>query len=467
MNAIPMPLVFDSELIRHYDRPGPRYTSYPTAAQFTAGFGVGEYLDHVARANQERPRAPLSLYLHIPFCATVCFYCACNKVVTKNRRHAESYLAVLDREIERQGALFGGERRVEQLHWGGGTPTFLSGPQMQHLMDAIRAHFRLADENSGEFSIEIDPRTVTPAAMPFLRSLGFNRLSLGVQDFNPAVQKAVNRVQPREQTLAVLEAARSAGFRSINMDLIYGLPLQTVESFDRTLDDVIAAAPDRLSVFNYAHLPERFKTQRRINPAELPSPAEKLGILARAIERLGDAGYVYIGMDHFARPGDELVRAQQDGTLCRNFQGYSTRGDCDLIGMGASAISMVGRCYAQNRHSLDAYRDGVKTSGLAVSRGVALTPDDLLRREVIMKLICHFRLDYTPIEQRHGIRFWDYFAAEKEDLRRMENDGLLETEGGALRVLPAGRLLIRNICRAFDAYQRAAGLAPARYSKMI
>lgn len=462
------PLIFDPELIRRYDRSGPRYTSYPTAAQFHGEFSARQYLAHVAQANMGRPGAPLSLYLHIPFCATVCFYCACNKVVTRNRNHAKTYLAALHREIEQQGALFDGKRRVEQLHWGGGTPTFLSESQMQQLMDTTRTHFNLGDGKVGEFSIEIDPRTVSAATMPFLRLLGFNRLSLGVQDFEPQVQKAVNRLQSSEQTFAILDAARAAGFKSINMDLIYGLPRQTVESFDRTLCSIIAARPDRLSVFNYAHLPDRFKTQRQINAADLPPPAEKLKIMQRTVERLEEAGYVYIGMDHFARPDDELARAQQDGGLCRNFQGYSTHGDCDLIGMGMSAISMIGHCYAQNQHSIDAYEQSMGATGLAISRGVTLTPDDILRREVIMKLICNFKLDCARLEQRYDISFWDYFANERTELHGMEDDGLLQIDSHALYVLPPGRLLIRNICMVFDAYLRnQTPMSAVRYSKVI
>ncbi|MDX1607572.1 MAG: oxygen-independent coproporphyrinogen III oxidase, partial [Candidatus Competibacterales bacterium] len=329
-------LVFDIDLIRRYDTSGPRYTSYPTAVQFHEGFDEPAYRAWAERSN--RSGLPLSLYLHIPFCDTVCFYCACNKVVTRNRARAEPFLQRLHRELELQGQLFDRERVVEQLHWGGGTPTFINPQQMRELMAATRRHFTLHDDDRGEYSIEVDPRAVGDGTVALLRELGFNRMSLGVQDFDPRVQRAVNRLQSREQTLAVLDAARHEGFRSLSMDLIYGLPLQTAASFAATLDAVIEAAPDRLSVFNYAHLPELFKTQRQIRAEDLPSPAEKLDILALTIDKLTAAGYVFIGMDHFARPDDELARAQREGTLYRNFQGYATHADCDLIGFGPSAI---------------------------------------------------------------------------------------------------------------------------------
>ena len=332
---------FDLGLIRRYDQSGPRYTSYPTAVEFHDGFGASEYRDACARSNESG--RSLSLYFHIPFCDTVCFYCACNKVATKDRSRAQPYLDRVYRELEMQGTLFGADRQVEQLHWGGGTPTFISRDQMTELMDNTRRHFRLADDDLGEYSIEIDPREADSQSVALLRRLGFNRMSLGVQDFDPAVQKAVNRIQTERETLEVLEAARAEGFRSISIDLIYGLPFQTVDGFQRTLERTVAFAPDRLSVFNYAHLPTRFKPQRRIEEADLPAPQTKLDILKSTGELLADAGYVYIGMDHFARPDDELALAQQDGSLYRNFQGYSTHADCDLIGLGRSEERRVGK----------------------------------------------------------------------------------------------------------------------------
>ncbi|MGE5153448.1 MAG: oxygen-independent coproporphyrinogen III oxidase, partial [Bdellovibrio bacteriovorus] len=368
-------ITFDLDLIRRYDQSGPRYTSYPTAVEFSEAFDRAAYQRACARSNASR--RPLSLYFHIPFCDTVCFYCACNKIATKDRTLAPPYLERLHREIELQADLFDRDRRVEQLHWGGGTPTFLSHAQMEGLMEQTRRHFRLADDGVGEYSIEIDPREADGATVALLRRLGFNRMSLGVQDFEPRVQTAVNRIQSEAETLEVLEAARAEGFRSISVDLIYGLPFQTVESFLRTLDRVVAFAPDRLSVFNYAHLPERFKPQRRINAAELPAPEVKLDILQATIQRLTDAGYVYIGMDHFARPDDELALAQQAGTLYRNFQGYSTHADCDLIGLGVTSIGKVDNTYGQNRRGLEEYYADINAGRLAVFRGIELNRDDL------------------------------------------------------------------------------------------
>ena len=458
-------LVFDRELIRRYDRQGPRYTSYPTAVQFNDGYGVSHYNKHAHGTNEEQKPAPLSLYFHIPFCATVCFYCACNKVVTKNQAHTVRYLDCLSLEIEKQGGLFDKSRKVEQLHWGGGTPTFLNQQQMGRLMEETRRHFHLIDD--GEYSIEIDPRTVDPERIVFLRDLGFNRLSLGVQDFDPTVQQAVNRIQSEEQTLGIIDAARGAGFKSVSLDLIYGLPFQSVDSFDKTLNRVIDASPDRISVFNYAHLPHLFKTQRQIDEGALPLPEEKLRIFRHAIERLSDAGYVYIGMDHFAKPFDELAVAQREGKLSRNFQGYATHGDCDIVGMGVSAIGRIGNSYSQNERDLEQYQQRMENGDLAVFRGVELTWDDVLRRDVINQLICHFELQIQSYETRYGIDFWEYFAAETVQLSKMQGDGLLAVERGGLRVLPAGRLLIRNICMVFDFYLNSQDDDKVRFSKVI
>ena len=443
-------LVFDPDLIARYDQAGPRYTSYPTAVQFHDRFGPGEYAAAARQSNGSG--RPLSLYFHLPFCDTVCFYCACNKVVTKDRSKAGPYLARLHRELAMQGALFDRERPVEQLHWGGGTPTFISHEEMRELMRVTGEHFRLLDGDRGEYSIEIDPREASADTVALLREIGFNRMSLGVQDFDPRVQRAVNRIQSEEQTLAVLDAARAEGFRSTSIDLIYGLPLQNVASFGHTLDRIIEVQPDRLSVFNYAHLPERFKPQRRINAEELPAPEEKLDILRMTGEKLAAAGYVYIGMDHFARPDDELAVAQRDGTLYRNFQGYSTHAHCDLIGLGITSIGMVGPTYAQNLRSLDEYYARIDAGELPVFRGLELSRDDQIRRDVITRLICHFSLNFAVIERAWDIRFTDYFRAELDSLYAMAGDGLLELSGDAIRVQPRGRLLIRNICMAFDAY---------------
>jgi oxygen-independent coproporphyrinogen-3 oxidase len=455
---------FDLDLIRRYDQSGPRYTSYPTAVEFDESFDADAYRAACTRSNASG--RPLSLYFHIPFCDTVCFYCACNKIATKDRSLAPPYLERVHRELSLQAALFDPSRTVEQLHWGGGTPTFLSHDQMSTLMDVTRRHFNLAGDEVGEFSIEIDPREADAGTIALLRRLGFNRMSLGVQDFDPEVQQAVNRIQTESQTMAVLDAARAEGFRSISIDLIYGLPFQTPERFARTLERIIAVAPERLSVFNYAHLPDRFKPQRRINEADLPAPEVKLEILQSTIERLTQAGYVYIGMDHFARPDDELALAQQAGTLYRNFQGYSTHADCDLIGLGVTSIGKVDNTYGQNRRGLDEYYADLDAGRLPVFRGIELTRDDLIRRDVITRLICHFELDIPATEAAWDIAFSVYFADALMKLRDMAGDGLLEVDARQIRILPRGRLLVRNICMAFDAYL-AKKTGPVGFSRVI
>jgi oxygen-independent coproporphyrinogen-3 oxidase len=456
-------IVFDLELIKRYDKSGPRYTSYPTAVQFHDGFGEAEYRQHAAASNAAG--GPLSLYFHIPFCDTVCFYCGCNKVATKDRSRASPYLQRVHRELELQSALFDSNRIVDQLHWGGGTPTFISHDEMRALMAKTRDCFKLHDDDSGEYSIEIDPREVKHDTIALLREIGFNRMSLGVQDFDERVQIAVNRIQSDAQTLGALEAARREGFKSISMDLIYGLPHQSVASFERTLERAIAIDADRLTVFNYAHLPEIFKPQRRINEADLPTPQVKLDILQMSIEKLTAAGYLYIGMDHFAKPDDELAVAQRDGTLYRNFQGYSTHSECDLVGLGATSIGMVGDSYAQNLKGLEEYYAAIDAGRLAIFRGVGLDRDDKLRRDVITRLICHFELELAAVERAHGIVFNDYFANELKDLAGMQSDGLLTLEGGRIVVQPAGKLLIRNICMVFDRYLREK--QNQRFSRVI
>ena len=459
-------LEFDAQLIRRYDQAGPRYTSYPTAVQFNEAFGEKQYRRWATLTNNELKPRPLSLYFHIPFCTTVCFYCACNKVATKNRGLAIPYLEHLYREIDMQGTMFGKQRVVDQLHWGGGTPTFLNQQQMADLMTITAEHFNLRDDDEGEYSIEIDPREADEDSVQVLRKLGFNRMSLGVQDFEPRVQKAVNRLQSEEQTWNILQAARKSGFKSVSLDLIYGLPFQTVESFGRTLDLVITADPDRISVFNYAHLPTLFKPQRRINGDDLPEPSEKLAILKTTIEKLTDAGFVYIGMDHFAKPQDELAVAQRNHKLYRNFQGYSTHAGCDLIAMGITAISSVGNSYSQNVRKLDEYYREIDQGRLPIFRGIELNRDDLLRRRVISDLICHFHLDIADVEARFDIDFKDYFAREIERLRIMQDEELLTLEGGIINVEPKGRLLIRNICMVFDSYL-SAGETRGTFSKVI
>ncbi len=458
-------LVFDLELIRRYDKSGPRYTSYPTAVQFHDGFGEAEYRELARQSNALTPKPPLSLYFHLPFCDTVCFYCACNKIATKDRTLAAPYLERLHAEIALQGAMFDRDRTVDQLHWGGGTPTFISDAQMRELMRVTGEHFTLREDDSGEYSIEVDPREADAGTVALLRELGFNRLSLGVQDFEPAVQRAVNRIQSEAQTWGVLDAARAEGFKSVSIDLIYGLPHQTLARWSATLDKVIAHRPDRLSVFNYAHLPDLFKPQRRINAEQLPSPAEKLDILQLTGAKLAEAGYVYIGMDHFAMPGDELAVAQREGTLYRNFQGYSTHADCDLVGLGVTSIGQVGPSYCQNARELESYYAALDAGRLPIFRGLALDADDRLRREVITRLICHFRLEFEPVEREFGIVFRDYFARELAELETQARDGLVRLTDTGVEVEPAGRLLIRNVCMVFDRYLREG--EQKRFSKVI
>ena len=454
---------FDTELIKKYDIAGPRYTSYPTAVQFTADFTEQDYRAQAALSNQSG--RDLSLYFHLPFCDTICYYCACNKVVTKDRSKADPYLHALHKEIAMQAELFDSSRKVNQLHWGGGTPTFISHQQMTELMQVTRQHFNLHDDDSGEYSIEIDPREVNRESIKLLRDIGFNRMSLGVQDFNHAVQKAVNRIQSEEQTLSALSNAREFGFKSISTDLIYGLPLQTVDSFAVTLERIIELSPDRISLFNYAHMPELFKPQRRINEADMPGAEIKLTILKQSTEQLIAAGYVYIGMDHFAKPDDELSIAQQQGKLYRNFQGYATHADCDLVGLGITSIGTVHNSFSQNLKSLDEYQAIINSGKLAVFRGVEIDRDDLIRRDVIMQLICHFYLNFATIEAKHNIVFGDYFSSELKNLAEMREDGLIEVDSQSIKVTDKGRLLIRNICMTFDRYHNTQH--QQRFSKAI
>ncbi|VVD90054.1 coproporphyrinogen III oxidase [Pandoraea capi] len=460
--ASPAPIQFDARLLGRYDVNGPRYTSYPTALQFRDDFGASDYAR--AAAQSKRTGKPISLYLHVPFCDTVCFYCACTKIVTNNRAHADAYVARLHTEIARQASLLGAGRTLAQMHWGGGTPTFLSLEQIASLIDAIDRQFVMVHDDSAEYSIEIDPRSAGPASIRALRALGFNRLSIGVQDFDPRVQEAIHRVQPRALVEATLEAARECGFKSVNFDLIYGLPHQTTASFSNTLDAVIEMAPERLSVFSYAHLPQQFKMQRCL-PDSLPDGPQKLALLQTIIARLTDAGYVYIGMDHFARPDDELALAQAAGTLHRNFQGYSTRADCDLVGVGMSAIGRIGDSYAQNAKTLKAYYEAIDAGALAIARGVQLDEDDHVRRDVISRLMCHMSLDFGAVGQAHGIDFVSYFADELGELVDLADDGLVAVDAQGLRVLPAGRLLVRVVAQVFDRYRRSA--ANARCAKVM
>lgn len=457
-------LVFDPQLIRRFDVNGPRYTSYPTADRFVEAFDARALQDWLAKRAVGGISRPLSLYFHIPFCNTICYYCGCNKIITKDHSRSAKYLKYLDREIEMQAQHLGGSRQVTQLHLGGGTPTFLTHDEMRQLMASVRSRFTLIP--NGEYSIEVDPRKVDFETVKMLADLGFNRMSVGVQDFDHDVQVAVNRVQSIEETGLVMESARATGFKSISMDLIYGLPKQNVISFNRTLEQVLELSPDRISLYSYAHLPGLFKPQRRISSVELPGGDTKLQILQLAIRRLTEAGYVYIGMDHFAKPDDELSVAQRQGRLHRNFQGYSTQAECDLLAFGVSAIGKIGPVYAQNVKTLDEYYDAIDRDELPVLRGIELTADDLLRRSVIQALMCQFEVSVESIEIAHLINFSEYFADEIADLRQMQEAGLVQVENDWITVMPAGRLLVRGIAMVFDRYLRS-DRERARYSKVI
>lgn len=455
---------FDPELIRRYDRRGPRYTSYPTAVEFSTRFDALAYRRAALLSNASRMK-PLSAYVHVPFCRSPCFYCGCNRIITRDAGKAVSYLKRLVREIELQGALFDRSRTVQQLHLGGGTPTFLSIAQLEEVIDQLARSFRLDGSERREFSIEVDPRTVERATFAGLATLGFNRTSLGVQDFDERVQQAINRRQSIEQVASALLQARAAGFRSVSFDLIYGLPLQTPQSFARTLDLAIGMRPDRLAVYGYAHMPAMFTAQRALRPADLPDADARLQLLTLSIERLTAAGYVHIGMDHFALPEDELTQALHTGNLHRNFQGYSTRAECDLIGLGVSAISSIDNVYAQNFKRLPAYYDALDHGRLPVERGISLTVDDRARRDIIQSVMCTGRIDCREIEQRYTLDFAKYFAPALQQLRPMMADGLLERIDETIEVSDRGRFLLRSIAMAFDAHLYAAS-APV-LSKVI
>ena len=438
---------WDLALIQKYNYSGPRYTSYPTALEFAESYGEPQFLEAVARY----PERPLSLYVHIPFCHKLCYFCGCNKIVTRQQHKADQYLDALEQEILHRAPLFAG-RQVSQLHWGGGTPTYLNKAQISRLMQILRSQFSFNAD--AEISIEVDPREIELDVLDHLRHEGFNRLSMGVQDFNKEVQRLVNREQDEEFIFALIKRARDIGFTSTNIDLIYGLPKQTPESFAFTLKRVAELSPDRLSVFNYAHLPSLFAAQRKIKDADLPTAQQKLDILQETISSLMDSGYQFIGMDHFARPDDELAVAQREGVLHRNFQGYTTQGDTDLLGFGVSAISMIGDSYAQNQKELKRYYQQVYETGNALWRGIALTRDDCIRRDVIKALICNFRLEYAAVERAWDVDFQDYFAEDLKLLAPLAKDGLVEVDEKGIQVTPKGRLLIRNICMCFDAYLR-------------
>ena len=457
-------LVIDPVLIRKYDTAGPRYTSYPTADRFVEAFGEAELRQWLAKRNVGGIALPLSLYVHLPFCDTVCYYCGCNRIATRDHSKSAKYIKYLEREIGLVAAALGGEREVCRMHGGGGTPTFLAREEMSFLVETLKKNFVFA--RGAECAIEIDPRRLAPGTLEFLAGLGFNRVSLGVQDFDPHVQKAVNRIQSEEVTRQAVEEARANGMSSVNLDLIYGLPKQTLDGFARTLDKVIALDPDRIALYSYAHLPKLFPPQRRIADADLPSPEAKLQIMTLAIGSLTRAGYLYIGMDHFAKPDDALALAQAQGRLQRDFQGYSTHPECNTLGFGVSAIGRVGPTYYQNSKELEAYYRALDEGRLPVARGLELSADDLLRRAVIQALMCHFRLSIESIELAHLIDFRQYFAAELADLRRLAGEGLVELDGDWIVVTPKGRLLVRVIAMVFDRYLRARE-AHASYSKVI
>jgi oxygen-independent coproporphyrinogen III oxidase len=454
----------DLDLISRFDRNGPRYTSYPTADRFVESFDANAYESWLARRNVGGIVRPLELYIHLPFCSTLCFYCGCNKIITKDRSKGDTYLKYLTQEIALQASALGEKARVDHMHWGGGTPNFFTLDQVAELSAELSGHFEFGAD--GEFSIEIDPRSADAAYITGLRKYGFNRVSIGVQDFDPAVQRAVHRVQNEEQTLEVISAARQSGFRSVNIDLIYGLPKQTLVSFERTLERVVAADPDRIAVYNYAHIPTLFKPQRRIQESDLPAPETRLKLLSLAIRRLTSTGYQYIGMDHFAKSDDSLAVAQRQGMLHRNFQGYSTHADCDLLALGVSAIGGIGPTYSQNFRTLDEYYNSLDNNLLPVMRGLELSTDDLLRRAVIGALMCHFSISKEPFAISYLIDFDKYFATEIAELREMEELGLVEVGEQEIRVTPKGRLLVRNIGMVFDRYLRQ-DRERRRYSRVI
>ncbi len=458
------PVEFDPDLIARHDRSGPRYTSYPTADRFVEGPVAQQYVDALQSRQSERPGAALSLYVHLPFCDTVCYYCACNKIATKDRSRADRYLDYLEREIALVRTQFKVQPEVSQLHLGGGTPTFLTNAQMERLLSMLKASFTFT--HSAECSVEIDPRRLNDGALALMAAHGFNRMSIGVQDLDPVVQKAVNRIQPPELTHAVLEQGRGLGYQSINLDLIYGLPKQSVQTMQATLTTVLQWRPDRIALYSYAHLPERFMPQRRIEVADLPMPAEKLAMLKLAVTTLLDAGYVYIGMDHFALPEDELAISLDQGTLQRNFQGYATQADCDLIALGVSAISRIGNVYAQNHRVLDDYYAAIDQQQLPLVKGLVMTQDDLIRRAAIHDLLCQSKIVLADFEATWGVDFAQYFAPELVQIAAHQVDGLVTLKDGVIAITPRGRFLARIVAMSFDRHLREAR-STAKFSRVI
>jgi len=458
--------IISPELLSRFDVPGPRYTSYPTADRFVNTFGEDDYIKALShrQSGTVGKQSPLSLYVHIPFCESLCYYCACHKIITKHKENAAVYLDYLSQEVALYSRHLGQGQSVSQLHWGGGTPTFLSDDQLRQLMNMLRKQFALVP--GGEYSIEVDPRTVDESRLAVLAELGFNRLSFGVQDFEPAVQKAVHRIQPADQVFKLVEVARRLGFESVNVDLIYGLPLQTAESFDRTLDQVKRLRPDRIALYAYAHLPERFKPQRRIHASELPTAEGNVNMLSRSLAALTDAGYVYIGMDHFALAQDSLAVAKRQGRLHRNFQGYSTQADSDLIALGVSSIGKVGATYSQNAKTMDEYCALLDQGHFPVVRGLALTRDDLIRRSVIMALMCQGHLEFEAINLAWLIDFKTMFAPELERLTSMQAQGLVNLQNNGIHVTEVGWFFVRGVAMVFDRYLQT-DLDRSRFSKIL
>lgn len=463
MNTLP-DIEFSEELIRRFDKLGPRYTSYPTADRFNPEFTEQSYIAYLEQRTTDASRnPPLSIYVHVPFCESLCYFCACNKIITKEHGRTTEYLRYLAKEMALVAARIGPDRRLAQLHFGGGTPTFLSPAELRELMAMLRSHFNFLPD--AELGIEIDPRTVSDDTMAVLAELGFNRTSFGVQDFDPAVQQAVNRIQPFEMVEKAVTASRKSGFESINADLIYGLPKQSLESFNRTLDRVIELSPERIALYNYAHLPSRFRAQRLIVEADLPSAEARLQIFLMSVRRLLDAGYIYIGLDHFAKPDDELNKARLDKSLHRNFQGYTTRADCDLIGFGVSAIGKVGHSYSQSVRTVKAYYEYLDADQLPIEKGFALTDDDVLRRQVIMALMCSGPVDFAAINETHGIDFNSYFAHELSQLQQYEDAELIKVDAHSIQVTPKGRMFVRAVAMVFDKYLGQP--TTSKFSKLI
>jgi oxygen-independent coproporphyrinogen-3 oxidase len=460
--------IFNADLLRSYDRPAPRYTSYPTAPQFHPDFNESALRDAASASNEDPIPRRLSLYVHVPFCTSPCFYCGCNRVITRDKSRSEGYLARLYREIALTAPLFDRDREVIQLHFGGGTPNFLTPHQLREAVDTLRRQFHFSDARDRDISIELDPRFVSPADIAELADIGFNRASFGVQDFDPDVQVAVNRVQSVEETRAVVDACRANGFHSVNVDLIYGLPKQTPDGFARTLDTVVGMRPDRIAVYSYAHLPQLFKPQRQLNANDLPDAETKLTLLQLAIEKLSAAGYVYIGMDHFALPDDDLAQAQARGGLHRNFMGYTTHADSDLIGLGVSAISHIGDSFSQNARDLPTWEAALDAGRLPVFRGMHLTEDDQLRADLIQQLMCQGEIPVAALERRYAIDFADYFAEALDRLQPLVEDRLVQVADDRITVTQRGRLLLRNIATCFDRYfEPPAAAAAPRFSRAI